>query len=58
MPKATDILRQCRKAIEDRQLLKVLQSEIAHELSSDRFKVLILSLPLSACFVLSLATAT
>ncbi|PKI42845.1 hypothetical protein CRG98_036643 [Punica granatum] len=38
MPKATAILRQCRRAIEDQQLLKVLKSEIAYELSSDRFK--------------------
>ncbi|XP_057982055.1 uncharacterized protein At2g39795, mitochondrial [Malania oleifera] len=38
MPRATPVLRQIRKAIADRDLLKVLTSEIKHELSSNRFQ--------------------
>ncbi|KAK4749878.1 hypothetical protein SAY87_027327 [Trapa incisa] len=38
MTRATALLRKCQEVVEDRQLVKVLQSEIAHELSSDRFK--------------------
>lgn len=38
MPRVTRILCQGRKAIEDMNLLKVLQSEIKHELSTNRFQ--------------------
>ncbi|KAE8098749.1 hypothetical protein FH972_016789 [Carpinus fangiana] len=37
MPIASPVLRQCRKVLQDSDLLKVLQSEITHELSSNRF---------------------
>ncbi|CAI9779502.1 unnamed protein product [Fraxinus pennsylvanica] len=38
MPRVTPILRRARKAIQELDLLKVLQSEINHELSSNRFQ--------------------
>ncbi|KAA3457114.1 Mitochondrial acidic MAM33 [Gossypium australe] len=38
MPRATQILRKSRKVVEDLNLLKVLQSEISHELSSNSFQ--------------------
>ncbi|KAE8711010.1 laccase-11 [Hibiscus syriacus] len=38
MPRATQILRQSRKAVEDLNLLKVLRSEISQELSSNSFQ--------------------
>ncbi|EOY09202.1 JHL06B08.3 protein, putative [Theobroma cacao] len=38
MTRATQILREGRKALEDFNLLKVLQSEISHELSSNSFQ--------------------
>ncbi|XP_022842313.1 mitochondrial acidic protein MAM33 isoform X2 [Olea europaea var. sylvestris] len=38
MPRVTPILRRAHKAIEELDLLKVLQSEINHELSSHRFQ--------------------
>lgn len=41
MPRVTPILRRAHKAIEELDLLKVLQSEINHELSSHRFQVYI-----------------
>ncbi|OMO83953.1 Mitochondrial glycoprotein [Corchorus olitorius] len=37
-PRATQVLRRGRKALEDLNLLKVLQSEISHELSSTPFQ--------------------
>jgi hypothetical protein len=43
MPRVSPVLRKCRKALQDSDVLKVLQSEITHELSSNRFQVL--SLP-------------
>ncbi|GMY19042.1 mitochondrial acidic protein mam33 [Fagus crenata] len=38
MPRVTPILRKARKALQDLDLLKVLQSEITHELSSTPFQ--------------------
>ncbi|GMI65871.1 hypothetical protein like AT2G41600 [Hibiscus trionum] len=38
MPRATQILSKSRKAVEDLQLLKLVQSEISHELSSNSFQ--------------------
>lgn len=38
MPRLTPVLRKCRQALQDSELLKVLQSEITHELSSSRFQ--------------------
>ncbi|CAK9139910.1 unnamed protein product [Ilex paraguariensis] len=38
MPRVTPVLRKGLKAIQDFDLLKVLQSEIRHELSSNRFQ--------------------
>lgn len=38
MPRVTPILLRARKAIQELDLLKVLQSEINHELSSNRFQ--------------------
>ncbi|KAL2535032.1 Mitochondrial glycoprotein family protein [Abeliophyllum distichum] len=38
MPKLTPVLRSACKAIQELDLLKVLQSEISHELSSNRFQ--------------------
>lgn len=40
MGRANQIFRKARKALHDLDLLKILQSEIAHELSSTRFLVL------------------
>lgn len=41
MGRATRILSKGRKALEDLSLLKRLQSEITHELSSERFQVVL-----------------
>ena len=41
MPKASPILRKGQKALQDLNLLKILNSEITHELSSNRFQVYI-----------------
>ncbi|KAH9679414.1 mitochondrial glycoprotein family protein [Citrus sinensis] len=38
MPKASPILRKGQKALQDLNLLKILNSEITHELSSNRFQ--------------------
>ncbi|GFY96195.1 Mitochondrial acidic protein like [Actinidia chinensis var. chinensis] len=38
MPRVTTVLRNTRRAIQDLDLLKVLQSEITHEHSSNRFQ--------------------
>ncbi|KAJ7972190.1 Mitochondrial glycoprotein [Quillaja saponaria] len=38
MPRVSPVLRQGRKAFRDLDLVKVLQSEIKHELSTDRFQ--------------------
>ncbi|KAH9648670.1 mitochondrial glycoprotein family protein [Citrus sinensis] len=38
MPKASPILRKGQKALQDLSLLKILNSEITHELSSNRFQ--------------------
>ncbi|XWS59093.1 hypothetical protein CRYUN_Cryun08bG0092400 [Craigia yunnanensis] len=38
MPRATQILRKSRKVVEDLHLLKVLQSEISHELTFNSFQ--------------------
>ncbi|GMH08153.1 hypothetical protein Nepgr_009993 [Nepenthes gracilis] len=38
MPRATTVLRKCSEAIKDSALLKVLRSEINHELSSNQFE--------------------
>ena len=44
MPRVTPILRKARKALQDSNLVKALQSEITHELSSTHFQVLCVSL--------------
>ncbi|KAL0339696.1 UNVERIFIED_CONTAM: hypothetical protein Sradi_4486400 [Sesamum radiatum] len=38
MPRVTQVLRRARKAIEDLDLLKILESELSHELSSMRYQ--------------------
>ncbi|KAL2225983.1 mitochondrial acidic protein MAM33 isoform X1 [Sesamum indicum] len=38
MPRVTQVLRRARKAIEDLDLLKILDSELRHELSSMRYQ--------------------
>lgn len=48
MPRVTPILRRARKALQDSDLVKALQSEITHELSSTPFQVLSFSLSLAS----------
>lgn len=39
MTRVTNVLRRAHRAIEDLDLLKILESELNHELSSMRFQV-------------------
>lgn len=39
MPRVTQILQRARKSIQDLDLLKILESELNHELSSLRYQV-------------------